>query len=618
MNRLNSRHFRKPLTNAAVLLVLWACCRPLHAQEPAASDAGAAPSDSLLRLVDENVGVCFEATDLRTRVPEFLSSDFHQRLEGVPFYQRWRGSADFQKLAQLGKAIEALTGKPLGRFASEMLGRSVVVAVYPGEEDEPRAMILTRAANAEAIEDAVAAWKRAEPSTHRTRTHAGSTYIERTKTRGKKPTRDVSYYAQLDDVFVISEHADLVRNCLSLSAGDAEGLLPLSVSSRYRAVRADLATETVASVYVNPRVWDDSFEPPADAKAGDRIPWDVWQRIESLAFGLRIDEGIAVEAAARFNGENAAWTDFVKQTSDPAAFLDRAPPDAVAVVASRIDLSHLGTALESLIEEQDQTEFRKGRRVLRGLLMGLDLFDDVLPRLGPDMGAYAVPRSSFDGGRAPFDWLAAITISAARNEADGNNEEPDFQAAMENALTAATNLIAAARNQKPHKTPAIVRLRDRNDLRIHWIDGLTAWKPAYALTPGFLVFAGSPELIEAFTARETPAKENRPRFQVPAAGRLGDSNQLAVVDTAALGRFVNEHRDKLVEYAVATHALDDAEARKRITRFENLLGLFDGLYLAARFKNHRCRLVLGGATESARNAGPPDEKATNQRGANAR
>ena len=541
----------------------------------------------LLTLVRSDVGICIEAHDLARRLPQARQSRFFRHLESLPLYDKWLSSPEFRKLDQARAYLETLAGKPFHRLAAELFGESVVVAIYPRAENDPAAVVLLRASSEAALADAVDIWNRLENAETRMIDYGDIAYAHRRAGRGDKS--ETQFYVQAGPVLAMSDREAMIQQVIDLLAPTAP-VERLSESEPYVRARSTLAPETMISAYLNPRVWDAAVlkeEAPVQDE-GDpfaRQMRRMWKELDSAIVGVRVDTGVIVESILQYtpSGRSDNSAPESPQSRDPK-FLKAVPDDAIIAAGGRIDL----TALAEWSGREDTLlrapQWQRFRRVARGLLMGRDLFDDVLPRLGPAWFAYAITDGPTS---APADMLLAIELS---EEAEGSGEDSDSDSALDNALGTGLNLAAVARNSQSSAETAVVRSARLGEARLRWIQSLGPFEPGYAVSEAAAVIASSPELLRRYLDRSsTSSLVERPDFAALAASYFPAADQVLYADIAALRSFIRRHRRALIG-----HLSESESAQQQVDRLVAALSLFDDAFAAAAAEPGRLRITFGG------------------------
>lgn len=581
--------------------------------------------DRLVRLVGRDAGLCVEIPRLDETVTAFESGEFFQRLQRSKVYADWQSGSDYRRARGIVTVIENFTGKNFRQFFRETFGTAVVVAVYPEPGQRMSAIMLTETVSREALDAVIDGWNRAESQQTVAIPFAGRTYYKRTC--AAKPDHDAMtlYYCKLDRTLMLSDHEEWVRRSLTLAreTGSHDSLLDLPA---YQQARQSLQPGSAARAYVNPRGWDSvlGFSPapstpgaardehkPSGESVVSRAIAAAWRRCEWLALGLQVDRGVVVEAVAHYstNGLSPGSRRFIDSMAGPAEFLRYVPFDAMVVLAGRQAFGKLiRHSLPIDTKDRDSRAWDSFRQVSRGLLLGLDLFDDVLPAFRENWGAYLAPRRDTPPNELPIDGLIAAQLPEVPPTSEPTasaGHKPPFRDAIDNGLNTGFNFIAAYFNMSATGKPAVVRTESSHGLRIRWIDSLGPYQPAFGLTSGFLVFATSPHAVRSFAAIEAEAAAKTgitPR--PPAIDRLAKryfptENEVLFIDTAAVRRFLREHGPQLVQHCVRMRSLASQDAEKSLREFLDVTGLFDAVFAAGRLGDGSARLVLGGVVSAA-------------------
>jgi hypothetical protein len=302
---------------------------------------------------------------------------------------------------------------------------------------------------------------------------------------------------------------------------------------------------------------------------------------------------------------------WIRSMSGPADFLRLVPHDALVVIAGR---QAFGNLFRHLAPQNEAGALDSLRQVSRGLLLGLDPFEDVLPAFRENFGAYLVPRKDSKADELPLEGLVAAelppaeAIISSRTLPATSERQPSFRDALDNGLNIGLNLGAAYFNTRATGKPAVVRTESSGSARTRWIDSLGPYQPAYSLTSRFLVFATSPQAVRRFLTREassTPA-ESPPAIAALAKRYFPTENQVIYIDTAAIRRFLVEHGQQLVQHATRVRSISPGAANEVLTHFLDVASLFDSVFAAGRIGEGSARLVVGGViqTESVAKAVP--------------
>ncbi len=578
--------------------------------------------DRLVRLVGRDAGMCVEIPRLEETVATFEQGEFFQRLQRSRIYADWQSGNEYRHARGIVTVIEKFTGKSFRQFFHDMFGRAVVVAVYPNPGGpDMSAIMMTETSSREALDDVIEGWNRAEPQQTDTIEFAGQTYYKRTCAAKGGPGVLVLYYCKLDRILMLTDHEEWIRRSLTLARATAanDSLLGLSA---YQTARKSLQKGHAACAYVNPRAWDRVLgfthesdhasslisvssangSPPATAVS--KTLEAAWRRCEWLAFGVQVDRGIVVEAVAHYSMEGLTeyGQQWIRSMSGPADVLRLIPHDALIAVAGR---QAFGDLLKQLAPKNEAGALDSVRQVSRGLLLGLDPFEDVLPAFRENFGAYLVPRKDGKPDELPLDGLIAAELPPAdatispRTGSSTAEGQASFRDALDNGLNIALNLGAAYFNLRATGKPAIVRTESTGSTRTRWIDSLGPYQPAYSLTSRFLVLSTSPQEVRHFIAREAATEKGTmpPAIEALAKRYFPHENQVIYVDTAAIRRFLVEHGQQLVQHATRVRSVSSHDANEVLTHFLDVASLFDSVFAAGRIGEGSARLVVGGVIQ---------------------
>jgi hypothetical protein len=628
--------------------------------------------DRLVRLVGPEAGLCLEVPRLDETLTAFKQGEFFRRLERSRFYAEWTAaSPKNQAIANVATFVDILSAKPARPFVRDVLGTAVVIAAYAEPGPEMSAILLSQAVSHESLEGAIKTWIHAEECRVETVQFGRFTYRKRISAEKTNHAGLTLYYATLDRTLLLSDREELVRRALMLS-GQTAAHATLFDLPAYQQSRRSLSTNCAVRAYINPRAFDEILgidpEPasvPSPAKersavktrAGQpsapstkssvcKVVEAAWRRFEWLALGVEIDRGIVLEGVAHYSsaGLSKEAERFLHSVSGTAEVFQQAPSNACVVLAGRQPFGGLfrGT-LKRQAKQWLSADFESVRQVSRGLLLGFDLFDNIVPLIRGNVGGYLVPRYGAKAGELPFEGLVAAELSerppaapatvgvqqlgqsSATKDIDSiahresvavtakpSSDLPTAREAIENALNTGLNYLAARFNMTAKGAPAIVRTEFAQNAgtQIRWVDGLKACQPAYAQTPRFLLLATNPELVRNFVAREaankTDSSPNQDKqgqagpsktsnsIQVLARRYFPTENQVLYIDAAAIRRMIAAHRAELVQYASSTCLISPAAADESLSQCLDIAGVVDKVFAAMRLGDGTARIVIGG------------------------
>lgn len=573
-------------------------CLPALMIPAIALAADKAGDGRLRRLVGDDVGLCIELHDLAGQHRKLRKSEFARRLHASPLFDLLRRSKPVRDLAGARSKIEELTGTPLPQFLNGLFGRSVILAVYPSRTDKPTGVLLTRTADRKTLQDALAAWHRAEPKRGVEEVpYRGQTYVRFAKKDDSKPL----YYAALGDVLALSDREAAVKKVIRLSlteAGDGQSnSVEKSLASLkiYAEARKSLAGEPVATAFVNPRQWDAALGFTAGSTSEKRVPAVIWQSCRWMMGSLRMDDGLIFDAVVQFDPKAlpAASTKSLQRLQGKPAFLDRVPADVLLAVAGRFDPIGIRNALQLAEEGDNAGDFKKMRRVSTAMMRGFDPITHLLPKLRPGYGLFIVGRSS-DGGRVPFTGLAGFEIEPPAKTDDNSGWRDKLESGLSNVMQFLVTVHNVKESKRDNPQLASVKSRRRKDVSLHWVETIATYQPAFGISAGYLVFSGDPKLIEAFVAGPPKRLIDDRRFREWRKRFFPGHQQVAWLNIALLREHLRKHE---TFFASKWSKANDAEQTAgKVKTLLEALGLFDGAFSAVKTGEARVRFTLGVVT----------------------
>ncbi len=567
----------------------WGYCQG----QSAAQNDEKPPRIELLELVGADAGLCLEVSYLGRRLPAFTQSELFDRLEKFPVYVDWKQSTEFRKLAEIRKVIENQTGEPLGQFAMKLFGQSVVFAVYPRETGEPAGVLLLRAADGESLSKALSAWNHDSRVKLDTVAFSTGQYQKRIETKGNAEKNRPQFYFVQGEVFALSDDETVIKNIVAMSLGQSQEP-PLAESENYQSAKASLPEGSWATLYFDPRAWKTGWEFDSGKSKVEQVVAGLWKRCNAVVVGLRADQGLAVDVVLHYDPTDLPerWQQFIERAGGFPEFLNHVPARAFLVFAGKQDLTGIDQLITAEMNEPARRQWQNARQIGRGFLLGLDLFDDVLPKFRPNWGMYVVSREPLEGGALPVEALLAIELPPMPED-----QNPiTLRKALENALNTGFNFLAAMHNSNSPAQPALVKAEEQGSEKVNWVESLGPYRPAYCLSDKYFILASSPAVITEFLSPALPKLTASRAFQLWSQRDNPPKGQVLFVSWEAIREFLAKNQNFLLDQAVASHALPREEAEKRLQRLEDVLEVLDAVYVGIQILPDQIRLTTGGIT----------------------
>lgn len=545
---------------------------------------------SLLRLLGEDVGLLVHVTDGEATVRAAFAGELADRIRDTSLYQQWLDGRDHANLVRALAAVRRVLGEPAESFAANLVGRECVLALLPRAGGEPEAVILTRAASEESLAKALETWDRLQRPTESREITYGSHRF-----RMRRHAEETGYIATIGPVLVVAQSEAALRAVLDRSdaASDTGSVL---ATQRYTRALADVPSDAAATAYFNPRAWDDSLPEPRDEPG--RVVREVFDRVESVVATLRTGDGVVLDVSVRYDesAADARWQRYVDRIAGDGRFLERVPSRALYVAVGRVDLAEIGNAIYGSLSEEDRKRVDPWRRfVSRRVLDGLDPLDGLLAAIGPEWGAYVVPREELISGVSPVEGLIAVELPSV-GEGDTDIDAEAVRRALDDLLTDGLELWVAVHNSTTGEDRAAVHSRDDDGVRTRWIEGIGPYRPSFAVAPRFLVLSSTPTLVPEFASPEEGQRlVDTPEFTRTRDRYFPEAKQLVFLHVGEVRRFVAEHR----AFLLAELSGRPDGTPPRAVRLEELLGLVDTAFLAGSINESHVRLVIGIVAERA-------------------
>jgi hypothetical protein len=562
---------------------------------------GPVPAD-LLRLVGRDVGLCIEITQGRERRLAFAQSELWARVRQCPFFQEWRKSPEYQKLTEARRLFERSANQSAEEFIDTLFGRQIVLAVYPADEGKPVGVLITRATNAAALEQAVSLWNRVDPQPLTKQEYRGVSLMTRTRpSQGRRPAETV-HYLVYEDVLALSDNLAPLRQIIDLAAPASAAAAPVATlvdNEGYQQARRSLTDNPAASVYLRPRAWDMALKIDAALSGNDhgaRAAAAAWSRCDSVIAAAYLEDGVVFEAIAHYptSATSSDWREFVSQTAGRGTFLQRVPANAILAGIAREDFTLWGRLLSCAVPAGANRDWDRTRQVVKGLLEGHDLLDDVFPMLGPTIGGYIAPRKPQGTNELPVTALATVEFRGGETGVPNS-----LRRGLDNALSTGLNLLAAWRNSQIPDTVASVRSEDFEAATTlgRSLRGLPLVEPAYAVANTELVVGTTPDAVRGFlTAKpSSQAALAQTEFEPLMRRWMESENQVLLFNARELRNVVAQDRSWFESLLGKT----PEQNAKRLGRIEAGLKLFDFAFLAGSVGNDRTRIV-GGVTTATK------------------
>lgn len=543
-----------------------------------------AMADDLLKLVHRDAAACLHVPRPVADWSRIQSSKFARRVVASPVFVDWQNSPEFKGLEGLRVVIEGVFEKPLPQAAEELFGRGFVFAAYVTPGGEPDGLLLLETGDNETVTNLLAKLSQfVDPQTEQ-RTHRDVVYEHWVAKDGNK-----LFFARAGNVLALAETEEPIRRVIDLHLGESSDS---SLSGRDELISAQerRTEQEVAALYIAPRAWD------SHVTSDDETPQSLknaWKRCRWITMRMRYDDAPTFDVEADYDSAGAPewWTRWVDLAKSKRLPVERIPDNALVAMSGLLDSPGLSEIAGRVRPDKElPKELRQTRRMLQGLLLGLDPVNDLLPMLGPRWMAYVVPRklnaSDVLSKSFPADMLFAIELRELERTGD---DEPDAVEALHNTLVTGLNVLTAVHNTRTSQQVATVRQKSVNGVTVRWAEPVALFRPAYAITDGYLLIASSPELCEQFVLDKT-------RDAGPVANLAGQL-QFLVASSVAARQLLSTHEDWFL-WRASKDNVAEGEAVQRLKQLDGFLQMLDSVWLSTTLDTNLIRVSAGVSIES--------------------
>ncbi len=576
--------------------------------------SGAAEVSELASLVPADVGMCVELTDMAEHGGPFLAGRFYERVQSFPPYAKWAGASTKPVTAVLERLAKHL-GVTREELLVALFGRRVVFGAWPGADGELASgpgLLLADASDPallRSIVDTLCSGMsgNAEDRGIRTVEHAGASYRVRTMATGA--TQQSVCLAVRGSIGILTNSESVMRGVLELAAEDSiadrTGLTSLEA---YQDALTHVHADAPVVVFLNPRRWDNFFADVVEPEL--RGPVDVigdaarvfWRASQYWVSSVEIGDGLQLNSFLHVDGEQLPppMRGVLDGLRGDAGFLDRIPDDCIMAMAGSVDFRQLVDSFLSGGEVGRFGDLDAVRDMTRAMFLGLDLFDDVIPGLGPGVTVALVPHAADDSEDAS-SWMIGVETQPR----DDDDRRPSVAAALHNGLKTAMYLAAGFLNDDDDDTPARVEAQTIDGVEITSLEGIRLLPKHIVATVARIedtILAGtSSDVIERVIHLEpSQSLGQSARFVELLEQGLPNPSQVIYVDCARMQRALGEQDHEMLALVRQARQLDRATAEAGLAQLQSVLALSDTLLLAAKVEDDGLAFSLIFAMDESR------------------
>jgi hypothetical protein len=518
-----------------------------HAQEAAAE---------LLQRVPDNFGFCLVINDLAGQSERWTKAPWFAKLRENPLVRGVLDGKEVGDLLRLEQEVKKRVDLDFAFLFEEILGHAVVLAYQPPAKGQPsseKGLLLIKTRKAETIADFV-------EKVNQLQSNLGElTSLEDRKYKNQAYYRRVHqnathFYFVKDATLAISNHEDVIQNLLDRDTKAASARRDQWLSARL--------TKSVATLWINPRTFDAEFVHQAKNKTGPegaalQSIVAFWQGLDGLFVSVQGDDAPELRLTLLARPGTPAAKAWNTPPAPPAELWRRFPENALLSGAFTVDFAKALKKLKDSLSEKDAGIELLVQKNLAAAT-GLDVYREMLPNLGPDIGfALTLP----EGASLPRG-LVALAVQSAPKEAP-----------VDQTLLKAANLflgLAIFDYNRKNTDPIRVRTLQQDGVEVKFLDQdkifPSSVQPALALKEGYLLVGSSPDAIADFRADRSPAAASAETPLLKMAprewSRLMKAQRQAMID-----HLVKKHRDTP---AAAANVVDGIAAGLELFQSLNL------------------------------------------------
>ena len=526
---------------------------------PSRCQAQTASQESLLALVPSDVGLCVVVNDLRGHAQKWERSPWVQSLRQTSLVKAILDMPEARQIAGLEGELKKHLGIDWPTLRDDILGDSVVLAYTPGTPAHPeqeQGMIALRAAKPRLLADLVDRFNRLQKDRGDLDVqgvkHLGVTYYRRTV--GKN-----TYFYYLDGpLLIVAGSEPMLQAAIARDLGKAKDASPWPA----RFARAG-AGKSLVTLGVNPRAFD-LF--PAPAKDGKSTGFaGLWRALDGVFVTLKADTDIELRLSLQGRASDMpAWAQHLfKETPPPSVLWQRFPEPSILTIAARTDFANLVDQMLATLPPDQRGKLTLGMQTAFNFFLGLDLFRDVLPNIGPDWGICVLPAKE---GAAGPQVIAALAVKP------GSGPEPVDEALFRGVQMLAGIAIAEHNRNKPDTPIRIETIHQgKVTVKVFSQDKLfgPGVRPAFALKDGFLLVASSPEAIARFGAHNALVLS---KSETP----------LLRLSPIELSQLLKQRRAQVIARLQEKQHLTKEDAERNLDQLLGILDLFESVTFSQR------------------------------------
>lgn len=525
--------------------LVWAIPALVSADPPATRE-------EMLRLVPKGYGFCLVLQDLKGHGAKWEKSALVKRIQQSPFFKTWLDDPGVQALQKANQELVGQLGLTVQEILDDILSEQVIFAFGPAARAEDEEGLLLVRARKEAslvkllnkineLQEAGGELKELKKLNHR-----GVEYVRRVD------VRQTMYYFLDGPFLALSEKQSTILEIIDQTRTRAVD----PTSAIAKALTKAGGDKALAALWINPRSFDDELKNKARNSEGAEAFFlksfqHLWQGMDGIVLSLHAEEEVQLRLTllARVKDLPAAARPLFAEPTQVSKVWEFFPDSALAAMAGRLDLTPLGDLLG---DQADMVQRQIGN------LLGIEIFKDLLPNLGPDWGVCLLPPEG--------KHLIPQAIMAIRVQGGDKNIDKALYRGLD--IAAALGVWEFNKSRKDGLRLTTIK---QGDIEVKVLRGdqvfPAGFQPAFALKQGFLVIASTPSAIEQFRG---------------GAGKLPGGKEVPVfrLSSVNLATAIRERRALLINRLAEKSHLEKSDAGRILDVTLAVLDLFDQVTLS--------------------------------------
>ncbi len=577
-------------SNRALICCIWVLLVAYSSQRAVAVDA----PESLVSLVPADAGLCVELNDLAHHGEQFQSGEFFRRLESFPPVAEWTGQYS-KPVKIIVDRIASHLGESTPDFLKKIFGRKVVLGAWPtdgGELNEGPGLILLDAKDANLLARTIdtlsqGMYSGSDAAIAPPLEHAGLPY--RSRSLGDGEAQRFVYLAAIGSIGVLTNTESVMHSALELLADEDTTIQSVADLSSYREAKTRVPGDSTVTVFINPKHWnaqkllseivDKDLAPPDDALR--RLVNDAWKASDYWITGIELGHDVRLHGFLHLDPQllGEAQQEVLASLRGEPTFLDRVPRDAILATTGNVDFVSLVKGMVAGRPGAEEGDLDNIRNLTSGMLLGLDLVDEVLPALGPEFGVYLVP----EGPDVAPAWVAGIQTRSIPG-----NTGPSVGEALQNGFKTIMNLASGfLADQGQDVSRLRVTTTDVDGVDVTSLDGVTVWPEnvvaTVAAADNFVTVGTSRSaVIESLQIDPNDSLGQCERFLKVLGKGLEHPSQIVYIDCRRMKEVIDDDRDVILDTVVRARGLDEEVARSSLEQLDAVISLSDHLLGAVK------------------------------------